>query len=114
MSNAVTIFGRQRLLSPQAFTIFKHLVNVGEISGVEAQAMYKARSLTRRITEINDAIVYVSGGAFRVGREWKVDAAGQRYVRYFLSTIVRDNSIFGGLPAPASVTSYSQSLAATR
>ena len=48
------VFGSYVSLAPQTAAILNHLRLVGEISGVEAIAMYKARSLTKRISEIND------------------------------------------------------------
>jgi hypothetical protein len=82
LSNIFTGFGLTARLSPQTATILRHLLRVGEISGVEAQAMYKARSLTKRISEINEF--------FLVESEWKRDTTGQRYVRYFMPDDVRN------------------------
>lgn len=80
-SNVFTGFGLTRKFSPQTATILRHLIRIGEISGVEAQAMYKARSVTKRISEINEA--------FLVEAEWKRDNTGQRYVRYYMPDDVR-------------------------
>lgn len=55
--------------------ILDHLKNTGSISGVEAFALYKVRSLPRRIATLKE-------------RNWKIDSirmednCGQRYVRY--------------------------------
>jgi len=57
--------------------ILDHLMDVGSISGIEAQSMYKVRSLTRRITSLRRA-------GYDIYSEWKVDHTGQRYVRYWL------------------------------
>lgn len=74
-------FGLQRTFAPQTTTILRHLLRVGEISGVEAQALYRARSLTKRISEINEV--------FQVDSEFRKDATGQRYVRYSMPNNVR-------------------------
>lgn len=63
---------------PQTARIAQHLLNVGSISGVEAAAMFKTRSLTRRIADLRDAGVDITS-------EFKKDSTGQRYVRYMLS-----------------------------
>ena len=69
---------RINVLSPQAQQILSYMQNGnGTISGVEAQATMKVRSLTRRITEIRDA-------GFDIHSEWRRDPLGQRYVRYSL------------------------------
>jgi len=58
--------------------ILKHLKTVGSISWVEANDLYRVRSLPRRIADLrelgNDII-----------SEWKSDALGQRYTRYQLA-----------------------------
>jgi hypothetical protein len=64
-------------LSPQSVTVLKHLQKVGSITAVEASAVHRVRSLSRRITEIRDA-------GFCVQKEFKQDVTGQRYVRYSL------------------------------
>lgn len=61
----------------QTRRILEHLKDQGSITQVEAQAMYKARSLTRRITDIREM-------GYDVYSEWKTDHTGQRYVRYWL------------------------------
>jgi len=91
------VYGSYVSLAPQTAQILQHLKNVGEISGVEAIAMYKARSLTKRISEINEALYgYVDtadlGGPLKIDvvqSEWKRDTTGQRYKRYFMSAKVR-------------------------
>lgn len=55
--------------------LIDHLKKVGDITALEAQALYKVRSLSRRIVDIKKqgyAIISVP----------RVDHAGQRYVRY--------------------------------
>lgn len=63
---------------PQTKAIFEHLIREGNLSGIEAQAMYKCRSLTKRISEIKQET------GLTVLSAWKVDATGQRYVRYYV------------------------------
>jgi hypothetical protein len=60
-------------------------------SGVEAAAMYKARSLTKRISEINDALPL----GYEVHTEWNRDNTGQRYKRYYLPVDTREALSFG-------------------
>jgi len=62
-------------LTPQARSILDHLQHEGSITQVEAQAIYKARALTRRIKDIREA-------GFDIQSVWKRDHLGQRYVRY--------------------------------
>lgn len=58
----------------------KHFEKEDSISGVEASAVYKIRSLPRRILDLKkEGYEFIS--------EWKVDPTGQRYKRY---TIVRN------------------------
>jgi len=61
----------------QTDMIYEHLVKHGTLTNVEAAAMFKARSLTKRIHEIKQR------GA-EVRSEWRRDSMGQRYVRYWL------------------------------
>ena len=61
----------------QKYRLLNHLVVEGSISGVEASALYKCRSLTKRISELRDE-------GFDIYSEWKTDPTGQRYVRYWL------------------------------
>lgn len=65
------------LLPPQEQTVLHHLLRDGTITNVEAQTVHKIRSLSRRITTLTQ-----SGCA--IARRFKTDAAGQRYVRYYL------------------------------
>lgn len=82
-------------MKPQTAAIYKHLCDVGTITNVEAQAVYKSRSLTKRISELK-----VLG--YDIKSEWKRDHTGQRYVRYWLRkktpNEVLPNAEF--LPAP--------------
>lgn len=69
---------RNAPLGPQAKQILKHLQYAGNISGVEAFAMFKSRSLTKRIAELRAA-------GHKITSVWKHDTQGQRYVRYVLA-----------------------------
>lgn len=60
----------------QVQLIEKHLRDVGSISNIEAQALYRVRALPRRISDLEEA-------GFAIRRERKLDNTGQRYVRYF-------------------------------
>lgn len=62
---------------PQTRKVLSHLLNVGNLSGIEAAALYKVRNLPRRICDLKEA-------GFNVDGEWKTDATGQRYKRYRL------------------------------
>lgn len=62
-------------LSPQAITILRHLQSAGSITNVEAHAVHRVRSLSRRITELRDAGVPIN-------KERRRDVTGQIYVRY--------------------------------
>jgi hypothetical protein len=64
-------------LSPQATKVLSHLQSVGSITNVEANAVHRVRSLSRRITEIQDAGV-------RIAKTRRRDVTGQVYVRYSL------------------------------
>ena len=62
----------------QTQKILDHLTKVGSISWVEANDLYRVRSLTRRIADLREA------GHDIVG-EWRKDRLGQRYTRYSLA-----------------------------
>ncbi len=55
--------------------ILAHLRDVGSISFVEANDLYRVRSLPRRIKDLRDA-------GFNIISEWRTDKLGQRYTRY--------------------------------
>ena len=57
--------------------ILQHLQRVGSISWVEANDLYRVRSLTRRIADLRDM-------GHKIISEWRQDTLGQRYVRYSL------------------------------
>ena len=57
--------------------LIEHFEECGSISNVEAQAVYKIRSLPRRICDLKEI-------GYEFSRERKKDLTGQRYVRYYL------------------------------
>ncbi len=64
----------------QTGMILRHLQERGSITQVEASAMYKSRSLTKRISELR-------AQGYNIKSEWRIDPTGQRYVRYWLRKI---------------------------
>jgi hypothetical protein len=58
--------------------ILTHLRDVGSISWVEANDLYRVRSLTRRIADLRQR-------GLKIISEWKTDRLGQRYTRYILA-----------------------------
>ena len=58
--------------------IAEHLQNVGSISWVEANDLYRVRSLPRRIADLREA-------GHEIVSEWRKDHLGQRYTRYSLA-----------------------------
>lgn len=60
--------------------ILKHLIEVGNISALEAQGIFKCRSLSRRICDLKDA-----GYKDNISRVLATDSQGQRYARYFFA-----------------------------
>lgn len=67
-------------LSPQSAKILDHLKIAGSISNVEAHAVHRCRSLSRRITEIVRAL---RGTGYRIDKKTQRDVTGQRYTRYY-------------------------------
>lgn len=59
----------------QTMQLLNHFSQRPTISGVEAAAVFKIRSLHRRILDLE-----AQGYAFTC--EWKKDSTGQRYMRY--------------------------------
>lgn len=57
--------------------ILDHLTKVGSISFVEANDLYRCRSLTRRIADLRQA-------GHEIVSEWRRDTLGQKYTRYSL------------------------------
>lgn len=64
-------------LKPQTQMILEHLKQYGHITPVEAGAVYKVRSLSKRISEIKEA-------GHKVKTQLRADACGQRYAHYSL------------------------------
>jgi hypothetical protein len=64
-------------MKPQTNLILRHLQHYGHITGVEASAVYKVRSLPTRITELKKI-------GHHVVRVYHKDATGQRYAKYYL------------------------------
>jgi len=62
----------------QNHKILVHLNDVGSISWVEANDLYRVRSLTRRIADLREA-------GHDIVSEWRKDHLGQRYTRYSLA-----------------------------
>ena len=57
--------------------VLDHLCIKGSITAVEAQALYRCRSLSRRIATLKQE-------GFNIRSVLKTDATGQRYARYVL------------------------------
>lgn len=71
-------FRRLTALTPQARVVLTHLQNAGTITQREALLDHSVQSLTRRITELRDAGLDITG-------KWrKHPITGQRYMRYSL------------------------------
>lgn len=64
-------------LSPQAKIVLRHLQTVGNITNVEANAVHRIRSLSRRVTELKHA-------GYKIDKKRRKDVTGQFYVRYAL------------------------------
>tara|TARA_R100000963_G_C4643507_1_gene107300 strand:- start:1367 stop:1570 length:204 start_codon:yes stop_codon:yes gene_type:complete len=65
-------------MTTQVEMLERHFENYDDISNIEAQAVYKIRSLSRRICDLQDR-------GYNFKKEWKKDLTGQRYVRYFIN-----------------------------
>jgi hypothetical protein len=61
--------------------IKKHLMHVETITNIEAAALYKARSLTKVISNLRKA-------GMNIISEWKTDITKQRYVKYHYRGLV--------------------------
>jgi hypothetical protein len=70
----------------QTDLIREHLLAKGTITNVEAAAMFKARSLTKRVAELRDQ-------GYDIASEWRRDSTGQRYVRYWLRKKEADRAL---------------------
>jgi len=58
--------------------ILDHLNRVGSITWVEANDLYRVRSLPRRIADLRER-------GHKIVSEWRTDNLGQRYTRYSLA-----------------------------
>lgn len=72
-----------RLIMPspshkQAYALAKHLIDLKDISGMEAQALYRVTSVTKVISRLRNEY------NFDIRSDWRYDHTGKRYVRYFL------------------------------
>lgn len=63
-------------LCPQSRQILTHLREVGSLTNIEAQALYRCRSLPRRIADLKE-------NGYQITSVMKVDATGQKYARYY-------------------------------
>lgn len=61
--------------SSQTTLLLDHLKAKGSITSLEAAGMFRIRSLSRRINDLEEK-------DHRIAREQRVDTTGQRYVRY--------------------------------
>lgn len=66
-------------LCPQAVEVLKVLKEKGSITALEAGGVLRARSLSRRITDLKQA-------GYKITRVLSKDHTGQRYARYYLKT----------------------------
>lgn len=66
--------------------LLDHLKKVGDITALEAQALYKVRSLSRRIVDIKKR-------GYNIASIPRVDHAGQRYVRYVYRGVTDGRSV---------------------
>ncbi|NPU64615.1 hypothetical protein HL667_06360 [Bradyrhizobium sp. 83012] len=60
---------------PQTKLLLDHFSDKPSISAVEAAALYRIRSLSRRIVDLTNE-------GYRFSKQHSVDPTGQRYVRY--------------------------------
>jgi uncharacterized NAD(P)/FAD-binding protein YdhS len=67
----------EKTMTPQAQIVLRHLIAEGSITSVEAHAVLRVRSVSRRITELRR-------NGIPIRKEFKKDSTGQRYVRYYL------------------------------
>lgn len=67
-------------LAPQTQKVLDLLRSKGSLTGVEAAAVAKVRSLTKRVHELRSAGIPIHS-------EWRRDSEGQRYVRYYLAEV---------------------------
>jgi hypothetical protein len=60
---------------PQVDMLLDHFMQRPSITAVEAAALYRIRSLSRRIVDLSKM-------GFKFSKQHSVDPTGQRYVRY--------------------------------
>ena len=65
-------------MKPLTAQILAHLQRAGDISGIEAAALYRCRDLPKRISELRAEGVSII-------RHMKQDPTGQRYARYTMT-----------------------------
>lgn len=65
-------------MRPQTHQVLRHLIAAGSITNVEAHAVLKCRSVSKRISEL----VNIHG--IEVAKLHRRDSTGQRFVRYVL------------------------------
>lgn len=63
---------------PQTHQVLCHLITAGSITNVEAHAVLKCRSVSKRISEL------VNTYGIDVAKLHRSDSTGQRFVRYVL------------------------------
>lgn len=63
---------------PQTYQVLCHLITAGSITNVEAHAVLKCRSVSKRISEL------VNTYGIDITKLHRRDSTGQRYVRYVL------------------------------
>jgi len=74
----MTGYEKEKTIMSQNDKILTHLRDVGSISWVEANDLYRVRSLPRRIADLRQR-------GFDIISEWKTDRLGQRYTRYSMA-----------------------------
>ena len=65
-------------MHPQTHQVLCHLITAGSITNVEAHAVLKCRSVSKRISEL------VNTYGIDVAKLYRRDSTGQRFVRYVL------------------------------
>ena len=65
-------------MRPQTHQVLRHLIAAGSITNVEAHAVLKCRSVSKRISEL------VNTYGIDVAKLHRRDSTGQRFVRYVL------------------------------
>ena len=70
-------------MSPQLRVLANHLDKKSSISAMEAHSVYRIRSLSRRICDLEEL-----GWVFR--RELRCDLTGQRYMKYHVFHLPTD------------------------